>query len=201
MPVSIPHVFEPHTTAKGGEVNDNFDALTTAVNSQVMWADGSIPFTAVPVGPASDPVTGNELARKAYVDSKSGVLASASYTGTVPAPSPGAEITSLALTIPSFPDLSGAANGVRLVLNCPASSGGGNISLAVRYGSSSGPVIGTGSGPAGYSFYVEGCILNNGVVPAGAPATFVWRISGTGLAYLSAAADNTVPIRAYAAMM
>lgn len=48
-----------------------------------MWADASVAFTGVPSGPATDPSSANQLARKAYVDAADvTTLASAATAAT-----------------------------------------------------------------------------------------------------------------------
>jgi microcystin-dependent protein len=49
-------------------VMQNFNDILTWINTNAVHLDGSKAFTGVPSGPASDPVSANQYARKAYVD-------------------------------------------------------------------------------------------------------------------------------------
>ncbi len=64
-------------------VMQNFNDILTWINTNAVHLDGSKAFTGVPSGPASDPVSANQLARKAYVDAvlPAGMLAP--FAGTV----------------------------------------------------------------------------------------------------------------------
>lgn len=66
-----PFVFAAGAPAVGGQVNGDFDAIFTWINTGgAMWSDASVAFTNTPAGPNSDPTSANQLARKAYVDAK-----------------------------------------------------------------------------------------------------------------------------------
>jgi len=64
----LPYSFIPNTLAESSKVNADFNAIETFVETQLIHADGSTPFSTVPVGPATDPVSDNQLPRKRYVD-------------------------------------------------------------------------------------------------------------------------------------
>lgn len=68
--LSKPYTFTAGTYAVASQVNANLDTIYSWINSNAIWADASIAFTAVPVGPNSDPVAPNHLTRKAYVDAQ-----------------------------------------------------------------------------------------------------------------------------------
>lgn len=70
MPVVKPYTFVPGTDIIADEVNANFDGLVGALNNDYLPADGSVPFTNVPSGPATDPTSANHLVRKQYVDQR-----------------------------------------------------------------------------------------------------------------------------------
>jgi hypothetical protein len=76
--VSVPNSFSNGTTADAPEVNANFAALVSWINTNAMHVDGSKAFAGTPSGPAADPTTANQLTRKAYVDAKT--WATANYT-------------------------------------------------------------------------------------------------------------------------
>jgi hypothetical protein len=67
---SVTYSFTVGTAAVAAEVNQDFTDLVTWINTNAVHLDGSKPFTAVPSGPAVDPSSDNQLARKAYVDLK-----------------------------------------------------------------------------------------------------------------------------------
>jgi hypothetical protein len=73
-PASVPTSFSNGTTADAVAVNADFAALVSWINTNAVHLDGSKPFTAVPSGPASDPVSGDQLTRKTYVDSQYGKI-------------------------------------------------------------------------------------------------------------------------------
>jgi microcystin-dependent protein len=61
-------VFANGTNADGTQVNSNFNNVVNFLNTETVQRDASIAFTAIPTAPATDPVSDNQLARKAYVD-------------------------------------------------------------------------------------------------------------------------------------
>ncbi len=65
---SVTYSFAPLTLAESSEVNQNFQDVITFLNGSTMHRDASSAFTAVPSGPATNPTSANQLARKAYVD-------------------------------------------------------------------------------------------------------------------------------------
>lgn len=60
--------FVPSTSAESAEVNQNFDDLFAQINANLVHADGSVAFTGIPAGPATDPTTDNQFTRKRFVD-------------------------------------------------------------------------------------------------------------------------------------
>ena len=68
--LSKPYTFTAGTYAVASQVNANLDTIFSWINSNAIWADASIAFTGVPVGPNTDPSTGNQLTRKSYVDAQ-----------------------------------------------------------------------------------------------------------------------------------
>lgn len=62
------YTFTAGTTILASQANTNFNDVISFLNGEVIHKDGSVAFTAVPSGPATDPTTDNQLARKAYVD-------------------------------------------------------------------------------------------------------------------------------------
>lgn len=68
--VSVPNNFVAGTPSVADDVDANFAALVTWVNTNAVHLDASKAFTAVPTGPATDPSSDNQLARKLYVDNK-----------------------------------------------------------------------------------------------------------------------------------
>lgn len=68
--VTVSYNFVAGTPAIADNVDQNFTDLTTWINTNAVHLDASKAFTSVPSGPASDPSSDNQLARKAYVDRK-----------------------------------------------------------------------------------------------------------------------------------
>lgn len=64
------YTFTNGTTADADQVEQNFTDIVDFINTNVIQADGSVAFTGVPEGPATDPTDANDLARKAYVDAQ-----------------------------------------------------------------------------------------------------------------------------------
>lgn len=65
---AVTYTFAPLTLIESAKGNTNFQDLVTFLNNQVIHADASKVFTAVPTGPAVDPVSDNQFTRKKYVD-------------------------------------------------------------------------------------------------------------------------------------
>lgn len=80
-PASVPNSFVAATPIVAAQANANFAALVTWVNSNTVATDGTVPFTGVPSGPATDPTTANQFTRKAYVDALIPVGMIAPYAG------------------------------------------------------------------------------------------------------------------------
>jgi len=83
---SMTYTFVNATTASASEVNANFTTLVNWIAANAMQVDGSVAFTSIPSGPASDPTTANQFARKAYVDAASSVVGSIIMYGGAAAP-------------------------------------------------------------------------------------------------------------------
>lgn len=66
-----PQTYVTGTPATAAAVNANFDYLESFINTEVIQRDASLAFTGVPSGPATDPSSDNQLARKKYVDDRS----------------------------------------------------------------------------------------------------------------------------------
>ena len=66
---TVPNNFVTGTPAVADDVDANFTAILTWLNTNAVHLDGSKAFTGAP-SYAADPSTGNELARKSYVDAK-----------------------------------------------------------------------------------------------------------------------------------
>lgn len=67
--LAVSNIFAPLTLIQATQANQNFDDVEAFVNTNMIQKDASVPFTAVPSGPASNPVSDNQFSRKAYVDS------------------------------------------------------------------------------------------------------------------------------------
>lgn len=68
--VSVPNTFVAATTAQSAQVNADFTALVTWINTNAVHLDATKAFTGIVTGPASDPVGANDLSRKSYVDAQ-----------------------------------------------------------------------------------------------------------------------------------
>lgn len=62
--------FTAGTPALATEVNSNFSYITDWVDDDSMPRNGSVAFTGVPSGPATDPPSADSLTRRQYVDNK-----------------------------------------------------------------------------------------------------------------------------------
>lgn len=67
---SVPYSFVPLEDILSSEANANFAALVAFLNTQVIHKDGTVASTGTLSGPAADPVSDNQYARKAYVDNR-----------------------------------------------------------------------------------------------------------------------------------
>lgn len=65
---AVTYSFVDSTPAEAAEVNEDFQDLVDFLNGSVVHKDGSVTMTGALVLPASDPVSDNQAARKAYVD-------------------------------------------------------------------------------------------------------------------------------------
>lgn len=65
---SVTYTFVSGTTIASAEANTNFSDLVGFINTNLIQKDASVAFTQIPAGPASNPTTDNQFARKAYVD-------------------------------------------------------------------------------------------------------------------------------------
>jgi hypothetical protein len=72
MPFSTPNTFLDAASIEADEFNENFEAIADAIDGDLIHADGTVAFTDVPSGPATNPSSNNHLARKRYVDEKAG---------------------------------------------------------------------------------------------------------------------------------
>lgn len=71
---SVTYSFVANTLIESAKANTNFNDLVSFINSNLIQKDASVAFTAIPSGPASDPTTANQFARKAYVDAVGAAL-------------------------------------------------------------------------------------------------------------------------------
>lgn len=104
--LTIPNTFIDATTAEAAEVNANFSAVKSFIDTEVIQRDGSVAFTALVSGPSTDPTASNHLARKQYVDTQVATRALTSHSHS------GSDITSgtvAAARLPAISSLSGTA--------------------------------------------------------------------------------------------
>ena len=97
--VSVPNNFTAGTPAVADDVDANFTSLVTWINTNATHLDGSKAFTSIPSGPASNPTTDNQLARKAYVDARAaGIVSIVEKTSSQTGITTVADITSMTAT-------------------------------------------------------------------------------------------------------
>lgn len=65
--VAVTYTYVNGTAADGTQVNQNFTDIVNWINTNAVHLDGAKPFTGAPTY-AADPVSANQLSRKAYVD-------------------------------------------------------------------------------------------------------------------------------------
>lgn len=70
---SVTYSWTTGDTVEAAEFNQNYTDLVNFINTNAIQKDGSLAFTAVPTGPATNPTADNHLARKKYVDDLRGV--------------------------------------------------------------------------------------------------------------------------------
>ena len=80
--VAVTYNFVAGTPSVADNVDQNFTDIVNWVNTNAVHLDGSKAFTNVPSGPAVDPVSANQLARKAYVDAVLPVGIIQAYAGS-----------------------------------------------------------------------------------------------------------------------
>ncbi|MFO0417768.1 MAG: phage tail protein [Planctomycetota bacterium] len=66
--LTIPNNFVAGAPSVADDVDANFNAVATWINTNAVHLDASKAFTNIPSGPAVDPTSVNQLTRKAYVD-------------------------------------------------------------------------------------------------------------------------------------
>ncbi len=66
--VAVTYNFTAGTPAVADNVDQNFADIVNWINTNAVHLDGSKTFSSIPSGPASDPTSDNQFARKAYVD-------------------------------------------------------------------------------------------------------------------------------------
>jgi len=81
---AITYSFAPLTDILSSEANTNFQDLVSFLNGEVIHKDASVAFTAIPSGPALDPISDNQLPRKAYVDRLGGIVQQKLTTNAAP---------------------------------------------------------------------------------------------------------------------
>ena len=149
--LSKPYTFTAGTYAVASQVNATLDTIYSWINSNAIWADASIAFTGVPVGPNTDPTTGNQFTRKSYVDNKfpSGgriqggtVVTTTNGSGQIAIPFTTAFATAVTSVIVGIGDV-----GLpKLVLEVVQTSLTVNGCTVQCYDSSTGAALGSGSG-------------------------------------------------------
>ena len=122
---AVTYSFAPLTDIKSSEANQNFQDLVTFINNNLVQKDGSVAFTAVPSGPAADPVGDNQYARKAYVDA-GGTSGATVATGQVTSSSSYTDLATVGPTVTMTPPPSGK---VKVHIYCQSTNAGASGNL------------------------------------------------------------------------
>lgn len=197
MPTVLPvPSFTPGEVIMASAQNANNNALVNAIDSKIA-ADGTIPFSAVPTGPAADPTTDNQFTRKAYVDNIAGGILG--YVSRVTTVTPGAVYSTLSLldvNVVNFPDLSPSRRGVRLVFHAASTvaTAGSVGTLFLINGTTQYGNFRTVPGNGIHMEHVQ--YANNGDFPSGGNVLVQVQITGPTAALVNAAANY--PIQLYA---
>jgi hypothetical protein len=134
---SVQYTFAPLTDIKSSEANKNFQDLVTFLNNQAIHADASRVFTAIPSGPATNPVSADQFTRKAYVDA--GGTAGATVATTQSTTS--ASFVDLATVGPAVTMTPPASGLVIVSIYCHAQSIDGSQTPAMGFALSGGNVL------------------------------------------------------------
>lgn len=71
---STPNHIESGDPVEASPVQQNYEAIESFLNNQVVHADGSRALTALPSGPNVNPTSSTQLANKRYVDSRTRLI-------------------------------------------------------------------------------------------------------------------------------
>lgn len=134
--VAVTYNFTAGTPAVADNVDQNFADVVNWINTNAVHLDGSKAFTSIPSGPATDPTSANQLARKAYVDAtadprKGGTWLRQATTMSFPS---GATTTVVFDT--ESADTDGFGTATSSFLTVPAGAAGVYVVYAQLYGSS-----------------------------------------------------------------
>lgn len=117
--VNVPNNITAGTAISAPPVHENFQYLEGILNDDMIHADGSKPFEAIPTVPALDPSSDNQLTRKKYVDNGPRVLARRQHTSSTAFAVGGAGPTDSGISTIDFvmPSLRGGTNPQLLELS------------------------------------------------------------------------------------
>ena len=80
--VTVTNSFVNGNANDGPQVTQNFTDLTSYINANCITKDGGLALTALLTGPATDPTSDNHLARKKYVDDRTGLQSGTNTTAS-----------------------------------------------------------------------------------------------------------------------
>lgn len=115
MAMPSPIQFVANTNAVAADVNSNFNAIKSYVDTYCILKDGSLSFTSVPSGPSTDPTAANDFTRKAYVDALRNAYAGEQTFVSTPSS------VSVAVT-PGYTSLATVDSGTAIPVNATATN-------------------------------------------------------------------------------
>ena len=113
--VAKTYTFVPGTDILSSQVNQNFDDLVGYTNAEVIVRDGSKAFTAIPTGPATNPTSANQFARKQYVDDREAVVTAAATTLGATVTAHTASLATHTTDLTKRPTINNNATNVRMI--------------------------------------------------------------------------------------
>lgn len=117
MAASVTYNFTNGTASDAEQVDTNFNDLVSYINTNAILKDGTVAFTGVVTGPATDPTLANHLTRKSYVDAKAASEAAAAASALKRVVLIGEAAATATLTASdTVTDITGATSGALALL-------------------------------------------------------------------------------------
>lgn len=138
MALAVTNNFVSGTTAVADDVDQNFTDIVNYVNTNAIIKDGTLAFTGVPSGPATDPTSANQFTRKQYVDDRVGLQSSYSsgQSHTIVAFDTYETITTLTITNPGKAVVVAAWGNIRQACGNGAGLYSSRVGISLDNGSS-----------------------------------------------------------------